>query len=153
MNGPINLSKNRHLVFLKEQKYLLKHILLEKQTSIPPPYAKQVIKLISDYKDFYLVKHIDLDLFTMPRLAALQITMPAKILNAAPAKHKPKLLKNKGSIFELCVLSTKDESTLKKNFEDLQRLKQPFKNLSTYELKVGQLKVIPEDQKRNILRK
>lgn len=99
------------------------------------------------------MKHIDLDLFTMPRPAALQVTMPVKILNAAPAKLKPKLLTNKGSIFELCVLSTKDESTLKKNFEDLQRLKQPFKNLSTYELKVGQLKVIPEDQKRNILRK
>ena len=99
------------------------------------------------------MKHIDLDLFTMPKLGVSQVTMPAKILNAAPAKRKPKLLSNKGSIFELCVLSTKDESTLKKNFEDLQKLRQPFKNLSTYEIKVGKLKVIPEDQRKSIIRR
>ena len=39
MDGPIKLRENRYFIFLKEQKYLLKHILREKQKLIPPFFA------------------------------------------------------------------------------------------------------------------
>ena len=67
MEGPLKLKENRYFIFLKEQKYLLKHILRDKQESIPPLFVKMILKCIQDYPEYYLVKHVDLDMYEMPR--------------------------------------------------------------------------------------
>lgn len=38
---------------------------------IPPYFANQLVNLISDYPEYYLVRHVDLDLYDIPNLAVL----------------------------------------------------------------------------------
>ena len=77
---PLNMTQNRYLIFLKEQKYLVKHILLNGQKSIPQYYSKKIVKLLQDYNEYYLLRHVDLDLYDMPFLSVLQMVMPPTLL-------------------------------------------------------------------------
>ena len=76
MDGPINLADNRYIILLKEQKYLLKHIIQEQMEKIDDKSRRELERLIFDYKDYYLARHVDLDLFDMPERAVLQIAVP-----------------------------------------------------------------------------
>ena len=62
----LKLRDERYIIFLKEQKYLLKHILMKQQYRLSPETIAKLVKLIKDYKDYYLVKQVDLDVYQIP---------------------------------------------------------------------------------------
>ena len=115
-------------------------------------HAIALTKLIRDYSGYYLVKHVDLDLFDMPERAVLQIAMPPTMVYPAKSKKRPHSLRAGRSLFELCIPTMGEKKVQKKELEDLKRLKPEYSNLSSYEIQVGRLQVIPADYKKKILK-
>ena len=70
LEKPLGLAGNPTFVILKEQKYLLKHILLS-QTRISKELSKIILGLLTDASEYKLMKPVDLDLYIMPTLPIL----------------------------------------------------------------------------------
>ena len=102
LEKPLNLRENPCFTFLKEQKYLVKHILL-RQDLLDKKVANKIIGLLKDINEYKLMKHVDLDLYDMPELPVLQICMPPRLVCVARNKGIPQVIREKKSILEMCI--------------------------------------------------
>ena len=61
-------------------------------------------------------------------------------------KKRPKPLRQGRSLFELCISPILgDQKTQIEQLTKLHKLRPAYTNISSYELKVGQIEIIPED--------
>ena len=108
LEKPINLRQNPRFTFLREQKYLVKHILLQ-QTMLEKDVALKMIAMMSDCYDYKLMKHVDLDLYDMPVLPILQICMPPRLVSVAAAKGVPRVIREQKSILQMSITMFGDQ--------------------------------------------
>ena len=65
LEKPLKLREKPRFRFLKEQKYLVKHILL-KQNIFSSNVAQKIFALLMENSEFKLMKPVELDQFKMP---------------------------------------------------------------------------------------
>ena len=103
LEKPLDLGNNPSFIILKEQKYLIKHILQSSPTRFSKETAETILGLMTEATEYKLMKPVDLDLYIKPTLPILQIAMPVTQVRVARNKGIPQAIKEGKSVYEMCI--------------------------------------------------